>query len=177
MSKKETTVVNLESDYKDLEKQIREFIDKRSESEQEIKYTASIFLKWLKRKTEIVDNEGNFLMPEDEEKELKRGTVVWIDFGFNIGDEFGGKHPAVIMRVSGAKVFVVPLSSQKPKNNGKQYVKVDRVFEFPYKTRWVNVLNLVGLSVQRIDFDSKFGRVSGRILDKISNAISEVGIK
>ena len=176
MSKKETTVVDLEADYKNLENQIRDFIDKRRESEQEIKYTASIFLKWLKTKTEIVDNEGNFSIPEG--KELKRGTVVWIDFGFNIGDEFGGKHPAIIIRVSGAKVFVVPLSSQTPKNKEKkQYVKVDRVFEFPYKTRWVNVLNLIGVSVQRIDFDSKFGRVNGRILDKISNAISEVGIK
>lgn len=43
MSKKETTVVDLEADYKNLENQIRDFIDKRSESEQEIKYTASIF--------------------------------------------------------------------------------------------------------------------------------------
>lgn len=70
MSKKETTVVDLEADYKNLENQIRDFIDKRSESEQEIKYTASIFLKWLKTKTEIVDNEGNFSIPEG--KELKK---------------------------------------------------------------------------------------------------------
>ncbi len=28
---------------------------------------------------------------------LKRGNVVWIDFGFNIGNEFGGMHPAVIL--------------------------------------------------------------------------------
>ena len=27
---------------------------------------------------------------------LKRGNVVWIDFGFNIGNEFGGMHPAII---------------------------------------------------------------------------------
>lgn len=27
---------------------------------------------------------------------LKRGNVVWVDFGFNIGNEFGGMHPAII---------------------------------------------------------------------------------
>lgn len=29
---------------------------------------------------------------------LKRGNVVWIDFGFNIGNEFGGMHPAIILK-------------------------------------------------------------------------------
>ncbi len=29
---------------------------------------------------------------------LKRGNVIWIDFGFNIGNEFGGMHPAIILK-------------------------------------------------------------------------------
>ena len=29
---------------------------------------------------------------------LKRGNVVWIDLGFNIGNEFGGMHPAIILK-------------------------------------------------------------------------------
>ena len=175
MGKKENTVVNLEDDYNSLKETLDSFIDKRIGEKQEIKYTASIFLKWLKRKTEIIDTEENFTIPNGIT--LKRGNVVWIEFGFNIGDEFGGKHPAVIMRVSGNKVFVIPLSSQKHSCNGKEYVKVDRVFEFPHKTRWVNVLNLIGVSIQRIDFNSTIGRVSGKTLDKIGAALNEVGIK
>ncbi len=31
-----------------------------------------------------------------------RGAVVWIEFGFNIGNEFGGRHPAIIMRKTGS---------------------------------------------------------------------------
>ncbi|MEF9946672.1 MAG: hypothetical protein RR737_08825 [Lachnospiraceae bacterium] len=27
---------------------------------------------------------------------LIRGNVVWVEFGFNVGCEFGGKHPAII---------------------------------------------------------------------------------
>lgn len=32
---------------------------------------------------------------------LKRGNVVWVDFGFNIGNEFGGMHPAIILKNDG----------------------------------------------------------------------------
>lgn len=45
---------------------------------------------------------------------LKRGNVVWIDFGFNIGNEFGGMHPAVILKNFDKDMFVLPVSSKKP---------------------------------------------------------------
>ena len=44
---------------------------------------------------------------------LKRGNVVWIDFGFNIGNEFGGMHPAVILKNFDKDLFVLPVSSKK----------------------------------------------------------------
>ena len=46
---------------------------------------------------------------------LKRGNVVWIDFGFNIGNEFGGMHPAIILKNFDNEIFVLPISSKKPK--------------------------------------------------------------
>ena len=45
---------------------------------------------------------------------FKRGNVVWINFGFNIGNEFGGIHPAIILKNLDTELFVVPLSSKMP---------------------------------------------------------------
>ena len=58
----------------------------------------------------------NFGISDDDVKMLmkyilfKRGNVVWIDFGFNIGNEFGGMHPAVILKNFSNDLFVLPLS-------------------------------------------------------------------
>ena len=56
---------------------------------------------------------------------LKRGNVVWIDFGFNIGNEFGGMHPAVILKNFDKDLFVVPISSKKP----TEYVRIEKDLE------------------------------------------------
>ncbi len=47
---------------------------------------------------------------------LIRKAVVWVDFGFNIGTEFGGIHPAIILKNLKTSLIVIPLSSQTPKN-------------------------------------------------------------
>lgn len=52
---------------------------------------------------------------------FKRGNVIWIDFGFNIGNEFGGMHPAVILKNFDNDLFVVPISSKKP----SEYIKIE----------------------------------------------------
>lgn len=44
---------------------------------------------------------------------FKRGNVVWIDFEFSIGSEFGGMHPAIILKKFWNDLFVLPVSSKK----------------------------------------------------------------
>ncbi|WP_266016227.1 type II toxin-antitoxin system PemK/MazF family toxin, partial [Klebsiella pneumoniae] len=95
--------------------------------------------------------------------------VVWIDFGFNIADEFGGKHPAIIYRPSGNQVFVFPLTTQPPNSRNKDlFVKVDYIKNFKKMDRWVNILNLKCVSVQRIDFTSDVGEVNGKVMNDLS---------
>ncbi len=53
---------------------------------------------------------------------FKRGNVVWIDFGFNIGNEFGGMHPAVILKNFSNDLFVLPISSKRP----SEYIKIEQ---------------------------------------------------
>jgi len=45
---------------------------------------------------------------------FRRGCVVWVEFGYNIGVEFGGRHPAIILRNNRDSLLVAPLSSQVP---------------------------------------------------------------
>jgi len=53
---------------------------------------------------------------------FKRGNVVWVDFGFNIGTEFGGMHPAIILKNFESELLVVPISSKMP----KEYKKIEQ---------------------------------------------------
>ena len=65
---------------------------------------------------------------------LRRGNVVWIDFGFNIGNEFGGMHPAVILKNLDSELFVLPLSSKKQFKNKEgeltEIVAIDKINGF-----------------------------------------------
>ena len=107
---------------------------------------------------------------------LRRGNVVWVNFGFNIGREFGGKHPALILKNTKDTVIVLPLSSQPPKNP-EVNVQIDNVYGLPLKTRWGNVLRITPISIIRIDFDSPVGSVKNSVLQDISDKIKAHGIK
>lgn len=109
---------------------------------------------------------------------LKRGTVIWVEFGYNIGCEFGGKHPALILKNCKESVIVVPISSKAPTEATEKFnVPIDKVYNFPLKKRWTNILRLQPVSIQRIDFLNRFGSVSNSVLKDISNKIGEYGIK
>jgi mRNA-degrading endonuclease toxin of MazEF toxin-antitoxin module len=107
---------------------------------------------------------------------LRRGHVIWVEFGCNIDCEFGGKHPAIILKNCKQSLIVVPLSSQEP-NNEDINVKVDTVYNFEIKTRWANILRIMPISIQRIDFNSRVGSVHNKVVKAISERIQEHGIK
>lgn len=109
---------------------------------------------------------------------LKRGAVVWVEFGYNIGCEFGGKHPALILRNCKESMIVVPLSSKEPTESMERFnVQIDKVYNFPMRKRWTNILRMQPVSIQRIDFKSKCGSVNNEILRNISAKMKEYGIK
>lgn len=172
--------VDIDNTYENLKQSLELYIADRKQSEdEEIVYTAHTFLEWIKRQTEIIKDEKAFSVSAEDDLEVKRGNVVWVDFGFNIADEFGGKHPAIIFRRSGSQIFVFPLTTQPPKDGQKDlFVKVPYVHNFKKKDRWTNVLNLKCVSIQRIDFNSKpFGKVNGKVLADISRVWQRKGIR
>ena len=145
------------------------------ESSEDRKRTKN-YCDWVSKKTQIVRDEKSFDYNADIYKKVKRGTVIWIEFGFNIGDEFGGKHPAIVLRKTGSSVFVIPLSSKEPTQVKPHHVKIEKVYGFKNITRWANVLRLINVSLQRVDTTASIGNVKGADLDRINDAIKKTHV-
>ena len=125
---------------------------------------------------------------------LKRGNVVWIDFGFNIGNEFGGMHPAIILKNFDNEIFVLPISSKKPKEYKKleqdyhnkkitleecikkkgqitEIVQIDNIYRFKDMIRWTNITRMKKVSILRLNFNGTIGKVDGKYLSTINEKI------
>ena len=105
---------------------------------------------------------------------LIRKAVIWVDFGYNIGTEFGGRHPAIILKNLKDSLIVIPLSSQEPKSMDYN-VKVDKVYGYPLMPRWANVTRITQISLSRVHFE-KIGDVKPCILNQISEKLKSCGI-
>ena len=121
---------------------------------------------------------------------FKRGNVVWVDFGFNIGREFGGIHPAIILKNLNSELFVLPVSSKIPSeykkieekytdfekyNKEKQHIneifEINKIFGFKNMVRWANITRIKKISILRLNFAGSIGAISGNDLDIISQKI------
>lgn len=130
-----------------------------------------LYLKWLKKKTYLVLNEETF-RPEDL-PELKRGMVILVDFGFNVGNEFGGIHPAIVLRNSSKNspgVLVLPISSKKPKNIQDIHVEIGKIVGLK-EYHWANIMHIIEVSKQRIIIPPEPKKVEGKVLNRISGAV------
>lgn len=105
---------------------------------------------------------------------LIRKTVIWVDFGYNIGTEFGGRHPAIILKNLKDSLVVIPLSSQEPKKMDYS-VKVDKVYGFPEMPRWANVTRIIQVSLSRVHLE-KIGDVKPAVMQEISAKLKSCGI-
>ena len=132
------------------------------------------YFDWLIIKTEKVKEEpifnANSLPP------LRRGDVVLINLGFNIGEEFGGQHPAIVLRNSNKdnkRVVILPITSQEPRNKKLPiYVNIGRIRGLDEtKYHWANIFSVCAVSKQRVVYPPEPKQVNGRILDRISGAI------
>lgn len=132
------------------------------------------YLEWNSLKTKIISNEDNFRLTKQQSDLIKRGNVIWVNFGFNIGSEFGGHHPAVIIRKMGKGVYVIPLDSGKiPEDKkAKDYlIPIPFVFGLPKLPRHCNIYKMVCIDPRRFDFNGTYGNVHGKIMTKISDAL------
>ncbi len=157
-----------------VHRSLEDYIAKHSQ-DGESKAKALNLIKWLNKKIKLVEREESFVVPPLYEIRVKRGYVWWMEFGFNIGYEFGGRHPGVILQRSSGIVWAIPVSSQRPTPEQMRqgiYVEIPVIKgRFEDIPRWVNVLTLMPVSEIRIDFSSASGYVSGSVLDQIREAM------
>lgn len=153
---------------------IRRFTNNTKRNDVESVKRTKNYLEWSALKTDIIDEEDSFVLSSAQEALIKRGNVLWVNFGFNIGSEFGGKHPAVIIRKMGKGVYVIPLDSGKipiDKKGKSYFVSIPYVHNFPKLPRYCNVYNLVKIDPRRLDFNNTCGSIHGKIMDKIRKAL------
>lgn len=132
---------------------------------------------------------------------FKRGNVIWLDFGFNIGNEFGGMHPAVILKNFDNDLFVVPISSKKPpeyvkieqdlkdkkitedecqkrKNAITEIIEISKINGFRNMLRWSRITRMKKVSILRVNFSGTIGTLNGSDMNAIAEKISiELGNK
>lgn len=164
----------------------------------------------IKKNYNFKENKYTFNNPEisiDDVKLLmkyilfKRGNVIWLDFGFNIGNEFGGMHPAVILKNFDNDLFVVPISSKKPpeylkieqdlkdkkinesesqkrKNDVTEIVELLKINGFRNMLRWARITRMQKISMLRVNFSGTIGTLNGTDMDIIAEKITlELGNK
>ena len=126
---------------------------------------------------------------------FKRGNVVWTDFGFNIGNEFGGIHPAVILKYLSNELFVIPISSKKPvefveiekelqdgkitldecnkkKEEITEIIELNKINNYRNMKRWARISRMKKISILRVDFGGTIGTLEGKDMNSIAEKIS-----
>ena len=170
----------VETAYDELIQSLRRFTNNTNRLDDEDSKRTVNYLNWTKNKTDIILNEKTFSIPSEHKDNLKRGKVVLVDFGFNIDEEFGGRHPAIILKLFGNSMYCIPVDSgHVPENKkDKDYaIDIPFIFDMPRMPRWCNVLRLRSISCQRIDFTSPIGRIKGEKLDEINKALDKCSLK
>ena len=166
----------IEIAFNNLLKTIRKFTNNTiRNNDSSLKRTIN-YLKWCKLKTEIIDAEKEFSLTDEQNNLIKRGNVIWANFGFNIGSEFGGHHPAIIIKRLGQGVYVIPIDSGKVPYNKKSkdyYIDIPYVYGFKNRPRYCNTYKMVCIDPRRFDFNGTYGRVHGKIMTKISNSLKK----
>ena len=80
------------------------------------------FVEWFDKKASYLKQyeQKSSYMPQPDD--LKKGDVVWVEFGINVGTELSDRnkkgHYAVVWAIDLGNVIVIPMSS-RPINNSK----------------------------------------------------------
>lgn len=85
--------------------------------------TARNLLLWMSKWTSYLPKEASFR--PDHLKAYKQREIILVDFGFNLGGEFGGRHYAVVLEKNNhpksGVVLVAPITSYDPSRGQKPH--------------------------------------------------------
>lgn len=115
----------------------------------------------------------------------KRGEVIFVNFGFNVGDEYGGVHYAVVIENNNklnGNIIVVPLTSLDSKKTlYKSEIDLGKVIPWNNKNTVAKVEAIRSISKIRIIKPKKgtdsVVRLKGDLMDLIDRKIVEIFTK
>lgn len=166
---------------KEIKLKLEDMVNNTDRSDaNDIKRTLN-YLSALSSHIDSINRERNFSLTDEQKNKLKRAQVVWVDFGFNIGKEFGGKHPALILRVTSnyQSLLVLPIDGgtddeniiNKRRKKG-YWFEIEHICGMKCMSRWANVHRITEISSIRVDFNNtKNAYIAYDILDKIDRVI------
>ena len=131
---------------------------------------------WLDKESKIFSDETK--NKKTTFKSLKRGQIVKIDFGVNIGSELCFTHFAIVLNKNDSiysdSISIVPITSK----SGKDRISIGKILHKVYPNSlkynlncYVNISQIKTISKTRIFQDNKNYVCDSNILDKIDNEI------
>lgn len=131
---------------------------------------------WLDKESMIFKKET--IINNKTFKKLRRGQVIKVDFGINIGSELCYTHFAIVLNdndtIYNDNVTIVPITSKK----GENRINVGKLLHniYPNSTKYnlisyVNILQIRTISKSRILQNNKNYICSDEIMDKIDKEI------
>lgn len=124
---KEEAILLKKKSFKKLNQLLESLINKTAPSaDSDVDYIkkAALISKWIEQYCNYISFEEKFIPTKNIS--YHRGDIVFVNFGFGVGSEFGGSHYAVVLdkhsKHSASNVTVVPLSSFK---EGKEIYERD----------------------------------------------------
>ncbi len=98
---------------------------------------------------------------------------IWIEFGFNVGCEFGGRHVAVILKHVGECVVVAPLTSGTADSENHNQIDIDYIFNFNLKKCYTDITRVTPVSLHRIDLNDQIGKLKNIMFSKIISSVKD----
>ena len=157
-------------------------------SEKVDKKTRNIFFESIISGSRILLKEKTENFDTSNLQYIRRNSIVWVDFGFNAGHEFGGRHPAVVLKYinNGEDVYVIPIDGHplpikkrkldgSPKAGCVEIPVSDSqgsiIFNMEGRDRWCDVRRLRCISWLLIDFKNVGAYMRKDFVDKIEQEV------
>ncbi|MCL2003264.1 MAG: type II toxin-antitoxin system PemK/MazF family toxin [Oscillospiraceae bacterium] len=147
-----------------------------------------IITKWIVRWNRYLTLEDTF-KPEYIPR-YKRGDIVYVDFGFNVGNEYGGVHYAAVLEhdnsKTGGNIMVIPLTSLELGKTPADVAKADLYlgsniiswtpFDTVAKPAQIRAVSKMRI-IRPLKKGDQWARLSPAHLDAIDNRIKQMIIK
>lgn len=120
--------------------------------------------KYIRNSVKITNGDRRLLV---DDLILFKGRIVWVELGFNVGKEFGGERPVIILKNIGDSILVAPMTSGTANPNKRYEVPVEKYYDMSQRNRYVNIFRIRPISKRRVLFSTKQSRVHSSVIRHI----------